>query len=696
MEKTTICRLCSACCLVTVEVTDGRLVRARRQSPLPEERQWFCPKLSAAAAITHAPERLQRPLLREGGRRAGAWREADWDEALSVVAERFRSLRHRYGAPSVGWLRGMAADWGAPWDYVNRFMNVFGSPNTIGNGSVCHVAREMAHQYTYGAMTLPQVAESRCLLIWGKNDLNTNPPAAEAILEARRRGAALIVVDPVRTALAERADLWLQIKPGHDGPLAMAMIHEIIREGLYDEAFVRDWTLGFEELRQAASTFSPEQIAAKVWLKPEDIRQAARLYAASAPACLIDGNGLDMQQHVFDDTRAVCMLRALTGNLDRPGGDLLPQPVAARNLQLQERLPADARPITEAYALFNSFHHNWGLHAQSCIPDAVLEGKPYPLRMLVVQAGNPAVTMADSQRVRRALDRLEFLVVIDPFATRTSEFADVLLPACGCFEKTQLNRAALRHNRVVLQDQVLPPLGDSRPDWWIVFELARRLGMQQDFPWQSVEQAIDDQLQPSGITVADLRAHPNGLSAGETRFHKYREQGFATPSKKVELFSPRLAAAGFPGTPCEAGWKQDPVSFAENRSEYPLIGISGPRSNRFTHSQFHRIPALLQQEAEARVDIHPREARRLGVDDGDRVKILSPRGEVQMRVRIWDGVAEGCLLLGWGWGETDPAANLNDLTDDGRRNPVTATPSSRSFYCRLLKEQPAAPAATTD
>ncbi len=695
MKKTTVCRLCSACCPVSVEVVDGRLVSARRQSPLPEERQRVCPKLSAAAAITHAPERLRRPLLREGGRRDGAWREADWDEALAVVAEGFRSFGDRYGASSVGWLRGMAADWGAPWDYVNRFMNVYGSPNTIGNGSVCHVAREMAHQYTYGAMTMPQVAESRCMLIWGKNDLNTNPPAADAILEARRRGAVLIVVDPVRTALAEEADLWLQVKPGHDGPLAMAMIHEIIQQGLYDEAFVRDWTLGFEELRQAAAAFPAEQVAARVWLNPEDIRRAARIYATGSPASLIDGNGLDMQQHVFDDTRAVCMLRALTGNLDRPGGDLLPQPLPAANMQLRERLPADARPITEAYPLFNGFHHNWGLHAQSCIPDAILDGTPYPLRMLVVQAGNPAVTMADSRRVRRALAQLEFLVVIDPFATRTSEFAHVLLPACGCFEKTQLNRASLRHNRVMLQDQVLPPVGESRPDWWIVFELARRLGMERDFPWESVEQAIDDQLQPSGITVADLRAHPGGISFGDTRFYKYREQGFATLSQKVELFSPRLAAAGFPGIPCEAGWKQDPVSFAEQRDGYPLIGISGPRDNRFTHSQFHRIADLVQEGEQPEVRIHPREAGRLAVTDGERVKIVTPRGEVRMRVHIWDGVAEGCLLLDWGWGETDPEANLNDLTDDERRNPVTATPSSRSFYCQLLKEPPAAAATIT-
>lgn len=692
MKRNTVCRLCSSCCPVEVEVSDHRLLTARRQFPLPPEQQWPCPKLAAAARIAHAPDRLQRPLLRVGGRRDGAWREADWEEALDWVAERFRHFRSGHGAESVCWLRGMAADWGAPWDYANRLMNAFGSPNTIGNGSVCHVAREMAHTYTYGAMSLPQARDARCILVWGKNDMNTNPPACDAILEGCRQGAKLIVIDPVRTGLAERADLWLQIKPGHDGLLAMAMIHEILANNLHDAAFVRDWTMGLEDLRRTAASFTPEAVAEALWLRAEDIRTAARMYATTAPACIIDGNGLDMQLQVFQDTRAVCLLRALTGNLDRPGGDLLPQPVPTRNLQLRERLPTELAPITSAYPLFNRFHSNWGLHAQSCIPDAILEGRPYPVRMLVVQSGNPAVTMADSGRVREALAKVECLVVIDPFLTRTAAFADVVLPACGCFEKTQLNRAALRHNRVVLQDQILPPLGDSRPDWWIIFELARRLGLEQEFPWTTVEEAIDEQLQPAGITVAALRHAPGGISVAETAFQKYLGQGFATPSGKVELYSSRLAAAGHAGVPYGDGWPADPIGFADQAADLPWIGISGPRSGRFTHSQFHRIPDLLAEEPEGRVDIHPRDAGQQGIADGDLLRISTPRGELRLKARIWDGVPVGALLIGWGWGETDPTGNLNDLTDDHRRNPVTATPSSRTFYCRMEKVLPA-PAA---
>ena len=569
MKKQTVCRLCSSCCPVEVEVEGNRLVAAERKSFLPPEQRWPCPKLRAAADIVYSPARLQKPLLREKTGEGHAFRETSWEEALEVVAERFGYFRAQHGAHSVCWLRGMAADWGAPWDYANRLMNAFGSPNTIGNGSVCHVAREMAHTFTYGAMTVPQAKNARCILVWGKNDLDTNPPMSDAIMYARQQGAKLIVVDPIRTRLAAMADLWLQIKPGHDGLLAMAMIHEIISAGLYDADFVRDWTLGFAELQTAAAAFAADKIAGDVWLDPEVIRQAARLYATTRPACIIDGNGLDMQLNVFQDTRAVCILRALTGNLDQPGGDLIPQAVPTRNIQLRERLPQDVPPVTEDYPLFSTFHPTWGLHSQSCVIDAILDEVPYPIRMLVVQSGNPAVTMTDSGRVREALEKLEFLVVIDPFMTQTARFANVVLPAAGCFEKTQLNRASLRNNLVILQNQVIDSLPDSWPDWKITFELARRLGLEREFPWQTVEEAIDYQLEPAGITVAKLRENPAGISAAETEYQKYRTRGFATPTGKVEIFSERLKDHAHSPVPYLDGW-------AGTRSASPIAVPNSP------------------------------------------------------------------------------------------------------------------------
>jgi len=682
MKTDTICRLCSSCCPIVAETECNRLIAATRKYLFPDERQLVCPKLKAAADIVHSPNRLLKPLIRDS---RGNFREASWDDALGKVAERFLFYKKEYGAESVCWLRGMAADWGAPWDYVNRLMNAFGSPNSIGNGSVCHVGREFAHTITYGAMTVPLLQMAKCILIWGKNDRDTNPMAAEAILHARQNGARLIVVDPVRSYFAARADIWLQIKPAHDGLLAMAMINEIISRKLYDADFVDNWTVGFDDLAQSAARFPAEKIAEDIWLDPDAVREAARMFATTKPACIVDGNGLDMQVDAFDATRAVAMLRALTGNLDVPGGDYLPQPVPARNLQLRDRISPRVKPITGEYPQFNEFNATWGKHVQSCVVDAILDEKPYPVKMLVSQSGNPVVTLMDSGRVERALEKVDFLVVIDKFMTRTARMADVVLPASSCFEKTQLNRAYLRNRLVRIQNQVIEPLGESRPDWKIVFDLGRRLGLGKEFPWKTVEEAIDYQLEPAGITVHMLRESPDGVPAEEMRFAKYRTGGFNTPSGKVEFAPPQLSERGFAAVPYANGFVPDPVSFSDQMETYPLLGISGARSNRFTHSQFHQVPKLNMEGRGCVVDIHPDDADRYQVAEGEVIRIETPRGHVVMQARLSTDVHPGSIRIAWGWGDVDPKLSLNRLTDDDRRNPIIGTPSGRSFMCRIVK-----------
>lgn len=682
MNTDTICRFCSSCCPVIAETENGRLVRATRKSMFGDERQLVCPKLKAAAEIVYSPERLQKPLIKDS---SGNFQEASWDEALGKVAERFHHYKNEYGAESICWLRGMAADWGAPWDYVNRLMNAFGSPNSIGNGSVCHVGREFAHTVTYGAMTVPLMQKAKCILIWGKNDRDTNPMAAEAILHARKNGAKLIVVDPVRTYFAAKADIWLQIKPAHDGLLAMAMINEIISQNLYDKKFVENWTTGFTELAEVAARFPAEQIAADIWLDSAAIKEAARLYSTTRPACIVDGNGLDMQVDTFDATRSVAMLRALTGNLDVKGGDFIPQPVPARNLQLKERISPGVEPITGAYPQFNTFNATWGKHAQSCVVDAILDEKPYPIKMLVSQSGNPVVSLMDSSRVEKALEKVDFLVVIDKYMTQTARLADVVLPASSCFEKTQLNRAYLRNRLVRIQNQVIEPLADSWPDWKVIFELARRIGLEDEFPWQSAEEAIDYQLEPVGITVQQLRENPEGVAVGEMQFAKYKTSGFNTPSVKVEFAPQQLKQWGIAPVPYGEGYVNEPISFSDQSDKYPLLGISGARSNRFTHSQFHQVESLSQNRKGCVVDIHLEDARSYSIEDGDKVRVETPRGMIEMPAKISSDVHPGSIRIAWGWGDLDPKLSLNRLTDDDRRNPIIGTPSGRSFMCRISK-----------
>nr|VFJ45352.1 MAG: Anaerobic selenocysteine-containing dehydrogenase [Candidatus Kentron sp. DK] len=683
MKAHTVCRLCSACCPVVAEVEDGRLIGARRKSFLEEDKRLPCAKLNAATDIVYSPKRLTAPLIRD--RKEQAFREASWDEALDRVADAFRRHKRESGAQSVAWLRGMAADWGAQWDYPNRLMNLFGSPNTIGNGSICFVARDMAHSFVYGSMAFPEPKNSHCIIVWGKNDRNTTLGMAEGILHAKENGARLIVIDPVETGIARKADIWLQIKPGHDGLLAMAMIHEIIENKLYDKAFVAEHTTGFERLKAAAKQFPPEVVAERTWIEASLIREVARIYATIKPACIIDGNGLDMHRSVFDATRAVAMLNALTGNLDKTGGNVLPQPVPVKNIQKKDRLPGDAVPITRDYPLFNEFSDTWGNQVQGCVVDSILDSKPYPVKMVVAQSGNPLVTMANSPRTRRAFEQLDTLVVIDMFLTETGRLADVILPAASCFEKTQLNRSAIRNNPIILQNAVIPPVGDAWPDWKIIFELGKRLGFEEEFPWENAEDAIDYQLAPTGVDVARLRDNPGGVRTEAPLYEKYRAGKFKTPSGKVEFYSEMLAKAGQPGTPFETGEMENPLGFAEEGKDYPFLAISGSRDIRFTNSQFRTIPSLLRNEAGCVVDIHPEDADKEAIAADDRIKIETPTGAMEMPARLSTAVRPGTVRIAWGWGDYDPRYNLNNLTGDDRKNPVTGTATSRSFMCKVSK-----------
>lgn len=679
MKDITICRLCSACCPVEVELINGEIQSAKRITPF--EKMVTCPKLANVKNIVYSKSRVLKPLIRKTLNED--FKEASWSEALDFIVGRLEKTVKQYSPQSVALLRGMAADWGTPWDYAVRFMSALGSPNAIGNGSVCFVAREMAHTYTYGAITIPQIKDSKCIVIWGKNDRNTAPLMAEAIIYAKERGAKLIVIDPVKTFFTEMADLWLRIKPAHDGALAMAIMKVIVEEGLYDRDFVLKYCSGFEALKENLSKINLDHLSEITWIPVDQIKTTARTYAKTKPACIIDGNGIDMQTQVFQATRAICILRALTGNLDIEGGDFIPQPVPVRNIQMREKV-ASVPSVMLDYPHFEKFHPTWGLHGQSCLIDAIVDEKPYPVKFLFVQSGNPAVTMMDSKRVRKAFEKLDCLVMIDMFRNKTSQYAHVFLPASGCFEKTQINRAYLRNSFIMLQKKLIEPLGESKSDIEIIFELAWAMGLRDYFPWLTAEEALDYQLEPAGITLAELKKNPKGIWYEKPRFRKYEKEGFKTPSGKVEIFSEILADTDFDPIPFVNGFPSSVISFSTEK-EFNFIGISGERVNCYTHTQFRNISELRNLEKEPFVDINPGDAEKLSLKTGDLVRISTPRGSIEMKARVSDVISEGVVRIAWGWGEVSEHWNLNSLTDDFERDPVTCTPSGRSFYCKLEK-----------
>ncbi len=683
MKINTICRLCSACCPVEASIENGRLVSVQRVKRYPDSIHQVCPKAQAAAEIIYSSKRLNKPKMRT---KEGTLQDISWETAFDFICFKMKEIKENYGAEALGWLRGQASDWGGPWQYVMRLMHAFGSPNAIGNGSVCHAGREALQTFTYGDMSSPDYKNSKCIICWGRNDQDTNPTAYEDLLYARSKGAKLVVIDPVKTPLATKADIWLQIKPGTDGFLAMAMMNWIIKNDLFDHEFVKNYTVGFNYLKKAVEDYSPEHVSKVVQIPTDKMIKAVKLYTNNRPACIGEGNGLDMHCQVSQVTRALAILRAISGNLDRRGGDLIPQPVKIKNYQLRTSFWKEPTPISIEYPLFSQYSEKRGIHAMGVLTDAILEEKPYPIKGLIIQGANPIVTMANVNRVKKAFRKLNFLAVIDPMMTQTAEFADIILPASFSFEQTMISNNALSGNNLRLQKKVIEPWEKSLPDWEIIFRIAQRLGFEKEFPWKSVEEAIDDQLQPSGITVKELNKSPEGISLEKVRYQKYLQEGFKTPSKKVEIESSLLKKYGYPAIPefWDSFSYQGP-SFYEKRDHYPLIGLSGRRSNNFVHSQFRHIKSLREKGSNPIVDIHPQDAKERNINQDDSIIISTPNGSIKIRAGISSIVVPGTVRIAWGWGEYSEKYNLNLLTDDSLKDPITSTTSNRVFMCQIKK-----------
>ncbi len=683
MKKNTICRLCSACCPIEVRVENGRIISVERIKRYSDEIHQVCPKAQAAAEIIYSSKRLEKPRIRK---KEGIWQEVSWDTALDFLCSKMQEIKENSGPEAICWLRGQASDWGGPWHYVMRLMQAFGSPNAIGNGSVCHAGREALQTFTYGDMTSPDYKNSKCIICWGRNDQDTNPTAYEDLLYARSKGAKLVVIDPVKTHLATKADIWLQIKPGTDGFLAMAMMNWIIKNNLFDHGFIKGYTVGFDCLKRIVENYSPEKVSQVVQIPTDKIIETVKLYMSNQPACIAEGNGLDMHCQVSQVTRALAILRAISGNLDRKGGDLIPQPVKINNYQLRTSFWKEPIPISKEYPLFSQYSEKRGIHAMGALTDAILNHKPYPIKGLVIQGANPMVTMANVNRVKKAFKKLDFIAVLDPMMTQTAKLADIVLPASFSFEQTMISNNALSGNNVCLQKKVIEPWGNSLPDWEIVFRIARKLGFKKELPWRNVEEAIDDQLQPSKITVKELIKRPEGILLEKTRYQKYLQEGFKTPSKKVEIESSLLKEYGYLGIPDFWGsFSYQKPSFYEQRDFYPLIGISGRRPNNFVHSQFRHISSLREKERHPLVDIHPKNAKEENIDQDDLIIISTPNGSIKMRARINSIIKPNTLRIAWGWGEYREKYNLNLLTDDSLKDPITSTTSNRVFMCRIKK-----------
>lgn len=684
------CGICQIGCGILVHVDNGRVVKVEGDPGNPLNKGELCLKGLASLEYLYHPDRLQRPLKRAGERGEGKWLPVSWEEALDTVASDLAKVKAKYGAESVVFIRGAAK--GPHDEYLTRFANAFGSPNITGMAHICFLPRRNASIITYGFYAIPDFDyPPATIIVWGTNLPETLHHVYQRVARAVENGARLVVIDPREPGY--RTDLWLKPRPGSDLALALGMLNVIINDSLYDRAFVEQWTVGFDELKAHVQDYTPETVADITWAPAGMIKQAARLYATNKPACIQWGNGIDQGVNSFQTARAICILRAITGNLGIPGGELQwwPPPLLERGLpafSLLDKIPPEVRHqriTTDNKLLPIAFH----VLPQGIIR-AIQSGEPYPIRAAYIQGCNPLLTYSNAREVHQSLLKLDFLAVADMFMTPTAALADIVLPVASYLEFDSIVAPPYSLS-VALVQQKVTRLAECRSDYEILRDLARKLGLGEYF-WDTEEECLDFILAPAGITFDEFRKI--GVLSGSKQYRSFQSQGSATPSGKVELYSSQLKEWGFDPLPTYYEPPETPYSAPELTEEYPLILTTWKREP-YRHSGGRQIASLRDSHPEPIIMIHPETGAKLGIKEGDRVYVETRRGKIMQKATLTAGIDPRVAGVDYGWWFPGKEAselygwaesNVSILTDDKPPfNREMGSSNLRGFLCKVYK-----------
>ncbi len=701
------CWECSVNCGGLVTVKDGEVTNVGPDPSNPYSKGNYCIKgIRGGPGIRNHPSRLLYPMRRTGPRGSGQWARISWDAALDEMADRYADVRRRFGPEAL-----VGATSGANFSrslITALMLRSFGSPNWMINQDLCGGCRAVSARATgLDIDSGGDIEHTRCALIVGRNLAVADPVQWAQLKAARKRGASVVVVDPKRTPAVDLADLWLRPKVGTDAALAMAMIHVLIRDGLYDRDFVARWTTGFEALAQRAEAYAPEAAARITGVPAPDIEAAARLYA-DGPSTFLSGHGIDAFAGGVQAFRAFHCLVAISGNVDREGGnlrnkkpkgflnylELLHRPEFRLPIETERRtLGADAYPLWAGPDGWQTACHN------PTVIEAMLTGKPYPVRAAYISGVNILLTYPDTRRTIEALRSLEFIAVAAHQMTPTAELADIVLPKTTSLEEEEVSYQGIGQI-VLLARANVAPRGEARCEIDIARPLIQRMAERQALadnfvPWASQRDFNDYLLRDSGIAFAELEARGYARAAFTLGDHAARP--FPTPSGKLELASSTLARHGLEPLP---GWSEAPIAATpppETAASYPLELITGDREKQYHHSRFREQGWARKVSPDPRLLMHPADAAAQDFVDGDWVIVETPgvRGTARLRLKLTETTPEGVVSTGMGWWRPESLApdhavldiNINAaLSYSGPYDPVTGSASIRGQRCRVSKD----------
>jgi anaerobic selenocysteine-containing dehydrogenase len=705
-EIKTACRGCHGGCVHILTVEDGKVTAIRPDPAGPLNKGRGCVKGLTVIEQMYHPDRLLFPRRRIGPRGAGTWERMTWDEAYDLIAEKIAGLIKAGGPECIALTTGTGRHHLA---HFWRFGNVLGTPNATSSGAlICLGPRYNAGLFTAGIFAGVDYYGSvkpAGLLVWGANPAVSGADGELQfhIRDALARGVRLIVVDPLPSELALKADVWLRVRPGTDGALALGILNIIISEGLYDHEFVADWTVGFEGLRSRCAEYSARLVSEITWVPEEALVKAARLIAAVKPLSLEWGCAIEQSVNAIQTCRAIFMLPALTGNYDVPGGFVESMEIAPSADILADRLPEDmirkcisgGYPLNDGTVSPKLFAHPYETF------DAMKTGKPYRIRGLFSHANNALLSMPDSRHVYDCLMSLDFFVYMDFFMTPTAELADVVLPAAlwpeldGVFCMPEFGDQAALCQKKVTQT------GECKSDEEFFSELARRMGL--DYGAESLGAILDGQLEE----LARRRPEFAGMNFEKFKELSYIEPkrdylnykkrgGFRTPSGKYELSSGVIDKGNGDPLPFWREVPESPVSRPDLAERYPLILTTGGRRQQYFISNGRQIKSLRRAAPFPFVSLSPETADHYGIAEGDWVFIETPRGRITQKAKLvplLDPRVVNCEMGWWypeagapgyGWEES----NANVLTNGGRPcDPFGGAYQLRALLCRIWKNE---------
>jgi anaerobic selenocysteine-containing dehydrogenase len=681
----TVCGMCGpggpgGGCGIYAFTKNGRFVRVAGMDESPNNRGTLCAKAHAAPQWVYAEERLTHPLRRTGKKGEGKFERISWDKAIDQIAETLLRQKERYGPESLAILSPAKRSYS---DFLQRLAVVHGTPN-YGHSGICVLQRVFAFMYTFADWPASDTGRSDLIIYWGRQPIYSGPvsPVARAFMAARQRGARIIAVKPSMEPDAGLADTWVPVRPGTDAALALAMLHVVIKEDLIDNSFVDQWCYGFDALKAHVRQYAPAWAERITGVPAAQIEQVARDYATCPRAAIEVGNGLEHAPSACDTVRAIAMLMAVTGHLDRPGGNLLSMPpkLAPKGVALRERYTQELveKLVAPEFPIpFQPFVEG-PTSAYYRILESVLTEDPYPVRGLIAPGTQPLVSTRGPRRVMAALEKLDFFVVADVTRTAEMPWADVVLPLATNYETDHPFQAGPRW--LMTTNRVIQPLGEYKSMFEFILDLGCAMGYGDDF-WQGdIMACMDDQLSPLGTDMEALRQHPAGVTnpgPPPPVYEKY-EQVFRRksprldkspflPQGKVALYNTTFEQAGFSPMP---EWREPPESLTATpdiTGDFPLILSDYHTSKNFSASWQRNVPVLREIQPDPTLHIHPDVAAARDISDGDWVRLTSPHGWLRVRAELYPGIRPDTVMLLHGWWQGSRPLDMNDypLLDGG-------------------------------